>query len=63
MSIEGIVLELFSTLPNADINSTTPAHQCHAVFHSFLSGDIKHYAATTTAHRKSLILLIKGGKY
>ena len=55
MSIEGIVLEHFSALPKADINSTTPSRQRHAVFHYFLSDDIKQYYATTTAHRKSLI--------
>ena len=34
VSIEGIELENFSTLPNADINSTTPSCQSHALFHS-----------------------------
>ena len=52
MSIEGIALEHFSALPKADINSTTPSHQRHAVFHSFLSEDSKQDAATTTAHSK-----------
>ena len=37
VSIEGIVLEHFSAVPQKDINSTTPSCQCHAVFHSFLS--------------------------
>ena len=52
MSIEGIVLEHFSAAPQADINSTTPSRQRHAVFHYFLSDNSKHDAATTTAHGK-----------
>ena len=55
MSIEGIALEHFSAVPQKNINSTTPSRQLHAVFHSFLSGDIKQDAATTTAHSKRLI--------
>ena len=55
MSIERIVLEHFSALPTADINTPTPSRQRHAVFHSFLSDDIKQDSATTTAHRKRLI--------
>ena len=35
-SIEGILLEHFSALPNAGINSTTPSRQRHAVFHFFI---------------------------
>ena len=35
VSIEGITLEHFSTLSKSDINSTTPSHLHHAVFHSF----------------------------
>ena len=46
-------------LPKADINSTTPSHQRHAVFHYFLSDDIKQDDATTTVHNKHLILLLK----
>ena len=41
MSIEGIALEHFIAAPQADINSTTPQRQCHAVFNSFLSDDSK----------------------
>ena len=52
--MEGIALETFSALPKTDINSTTPSRQRHALFHSFLSGDIKQDAATTTAHSKIL---------
>ena len=55
MYIEGIALEYFSALPNADINSTKPSHQCHTVFHSFISDDRKQDAATTTAHSKRVI--------
>ena len=57
--IEGIALEHFSTAPQADINSSTLSHPRHAVFHSFLSEDSKQDAATTTAHSKRLISLIK----
>ena len=62
MSIEGIVLEHFSALSKADINSTKPSHQRHAVFHYFLSDGIKQDAATTTAHSKRLISLLKDKK-
>ena len=63
MSIEVIALEHFSVVPKTDINSTTPSSQRHALFHSFLSDDSKQYAATTTAHRKSLISLLKEKNY
>ena len=36
VSIEGILLENFSTLPKTYINSTTPSRQRHAVFHFFI---------------------------
>ena len=55
-------MEHFSASPQANINSTTPSRPRHAVFHSFLSDDSKHDAATTTAHRKRLISLIKNKK-
>ena len=42
-----------------DINSSTLSRQQHAVFHSFLSDDSKQDAATTTAHSKRLISLLK----
>ena len=35
VSVEGVVLESFSVLPKADINSTTPSCQRHTVFHYF----------------------------
>ena len=59
VSIEGIALEHSSVLPKADINSTTPLRQRHAVFHSFLSDDSKQDAATTTAHSNRLISFLK----
>ena len=62
MSIEGIALEHFSALPKADINSNTQSRQLHAVFHSFLSDNIKQDTATTTAHSKLFISLIKDKK-
>ena len=49
MYIEGIALENFSAASQADINSTTPSHPRHAVFHSFLSDYIKQDPDTTTA--------------
>ena len=55
-------MESFSALTKTDINSTTPSRQRHAVFHSFLSYDSKQYAATNTAHRKRLILLLSDKK-
>ena len=63
MSIEGIALEHFSSVPQADTKSSTISRQRHAVFHSFLSEDSKQDAATTTAHIKRLISLLKDKKY
>ena len=51
--------EHFSAALQADINSTSPSRPRHAVFHSFLSGDRKPDAATTTAHIKCLLSLLK----
>ena len=62
MSIEGIVLEYFSAVPQADINSSTLSHQRHALFHFFKSENSKQDAATTTAHIKLLISLLKEKK-
>ena len=62
MSIEGIALGHFSALPKTDINSTTPSRQLHVLFHSFLSDYRKQDGATTTAHRKRLISLLKNKK-
>ena len=55
VSIEGIALEKFSTVPQTNINSTTPSRQRHAVFHYLSSGGSKQDDATTTSHRKRLI--------
>ena len=52
-------MENFSAAPQEDINSSTLSRPRHAVFHYFLSGDSKQYAATTTAHSKQLISLLK----
>ena len=62
MSIEGITLEHFSTLPQIEMNSSTKPCPHHAVFHYFLSDDSKQDAATTTAHSKRLIELLKEQK-
>ena len=57
MSIEGIVLEHLSALPQTELNSSTEPCPQHAVFHSFLLDDSKHDAATNTAHSNHLIEL------
>ena len=59
VSIEGIALGHFSVEPQADINSSTLSRLRHAAFHYFLSDNSKQDAATTTAHRKLLISLLK----
>ena len=61
MSIEGIVLEHFNALPKTEKNSSTKSCPRHTVFYYFLSDDSKQYDATTTAHSKSLIELLKEG--
>ena len=55
VSIEGISFEHFSSLPQTNINPTTPSLQRHEVFHSFLSDFRKQDSATTTLKIKSLI--------
>ena len=50
---------LHSAAPQADINTSTLSRPRHALFHSFLSDDRKHDAATTTAHIKQLFSLLK----
>ena len=62
VSIEGIALENFSVLPKSDINSTKSSRQCHAIFRSFLSDNIKQDDVTTTAHIKRLIAVLKDKK-
>ena len=63
MSIEGIALENFNTLPQTEIKSSTKLCPRHVVFHYFLSDDSKQYSATTTEHRKHLIEMLKEKKY
>ena len=62
MSIEGISLERFSTLSNSGINASKKSCPRHAVFHSFLSDDIKQDAVTTTSHNKRFIKMLKKRK-
>ena len=57
--IESISFERFSAAPQADINSSTLSFPRYVVFHYFLSDDSKQDAATTTAHSKRLISLLK----
>ena len=60
VSIEDITLEHFSALPQREINSSTKAFLRHVLFHCFFSYDSKQDAATTAAHSKRLIGLLKG---
>ena len=62
MSVEGIALYHFSALSYIETISPKKPCPCHAVFHYFLSDDIKQYAATTTAHSKSMIDILKEQK-
>ena len=62
VSIEGIVLEHFITLPQTEINPSTKPSLQHEFFHSFLSYHSKQDYATTTAHINSLIELLKKQK-
>ena len=62
MSIEGIALEYFSERTKSGIHPSTKSCTYHAVFHSFFLDDNKEDAATTTAHRKGLIELLKERK-
>ena len=62
VSIKGIALKHFSAAPQTNINSTTPSRQLHAVFHSFLSDDIKQDSATTITHSKRFIQFLKDKK-
>ena len=49
----------FIEFPKIGINASTESYQRHAVFCYFLSDDIKQDAATTTAHSKCFISLLK----
>ena len=59
MSIKGIALEHFSSVPQADINLSVPSRHRHEVFNSLLSNYGKQDYATTTAHSKRLISFLK----
>ena len=59
MSIEGIVLEHLSALPQTEINPSTKSCMRHAVLHYFFPDDSKKDAATTTVHSKRLIKMLK----
>ena len=61
--IGSITLEHVSALPKADMNSTAPSRQRHAVFRSLLSDNIKQDSAITTAHCKHSISFLKEKKY
>ena len=63
VSIEGIASEHFTTVPQTNINSNTPSHQHHTMFHSFLSADSKQDANTTPAHSKGFIHFSNTKKY
>ena len=55
VSIEGIALEHFSAAPQADINSSTLSRPRHAVFHSFLSDDIKRLLCAVVVSASCLL--------
>ena len=62
VSIEGIHLEYFSATDQEKSSSYSHSCTCHDVFHSFLSDNSKQGAATTGAHSKRIIGLLKNGK-
>ena len=62
VSVEGIVMEHFSALPQTEIKSSTKPFPRHALFHYFWSDDSNKYAESTTAHRNRLIELLKNPK-
>ena len=55
VSIEGIALENFSAAPQEDINSSTLSRPRHAVFHSFLSDDIKRFLCAVVVAASCLL--------
>ena len=59
MSIEGISLKNFSAPTHTETTETPQSRTRHAVFHSFLSNDIKQDSTKTIAHRKRTIELLK----
>ena len=52
-------MEHSSALPQIEISSYTKPCPHYALFNSLLPDDSKQYAATTTAHSKHLIELLK----
>ena len=59
MFIEGISLEHFNALPQTEIYSSTNACPRNVVFNYLLPDNRKQDAATTTAHIKRFIELLK----
>ena len=59
VSIEEITLEHFSYIDQEKSSSSLHSRTHHEVFHLFLSGRIKHNAATTDTHSKRTIELLK----
>ena len=59
MPVEGISLEIFNALPQTEINSSMKSCPRHAVFHYFFPYGIEQESATTNAHSKRLIELLK----
>ena len=63
VSLEVIVLEHSSALPQTGIKSSTKSFPRHEVLYYFLSDDSKQYALTTTSHSKHFIELLKNKNY
>ena len=59
MSFEGIVLKHFSDTYQEKSSSYLHILKRHAVFHFFLSDNRNQDAATTAAHSKRIIWLLK----
>ena len=62
VSIEGIVLIHFSATPLTETEETIQARTRHAVFCYFFSDESKQDSATTIAHSKRTIELLKQRK-
>ena len=52
-------MEHFSATDQEIYSSYSHSHTCQTVFHLFLSDHRKQYAATTAAHSKHIIYLLK----
>ena len=59
VSIEGIALEHFSSSYQSISSLTSETVSQQAVFCSFLSDDIKQYAATTVSYSKHIMELLR----